>query len=80
MTLRIFAILAVLFAPDASAYIDPGSGSILIQGLIAAIAAIGVSCKLYWHRFTGLFRTSEPSVAKDDTENVHEPPEDSSPS
>jgi uncharacterized membrane protein len=48
----------------AFAYIDPGTGSILIQGIIAAIAAIGVTLKLYWHRFVALFRRKSASVAK----------------
>jgi hypothetical protein len=37
----------------AYAYIDPGTGSALIQGLIAAFAAIAVTLKLYWHRILG---------------------------
>lgn len=40
----------------AFAYIDPGTGSVLIQGIIAAIAAVGVTLKLYWHRVIGFFR------------------------
>ena len=40
----------VISSAPAFAYIDPGTGSALIQGIIAAIAAIGVSVKLYWHR------------------------------
>jgi len=40
----------------AFAYIDPGTGSLLIQGLIAAIAAAGVTLRFYWHRFVGWFR------------------------
>ena len=57
--------LFVFFVPtSAFAYIDPGTGSILIQGIIAAIAAIGVTLKLYWHRFKALFRLSP----KDQTE------------
>ena len=43
-------------------YLDPGTGSALIQGLIAAIAAIGLTLKVYWHRvlgFLGLRRTAK---------------------
>lgn len=47
------------------AYIDPGTGSILIQGIIGAIAAIGVTLKLYWHRILAFFRreSTEDRVA-----------------
>jgi hypothetical protein len=36
------ATLAWLMPADAHAYLDPATGSILVQGLIGAIAAIGV--------------------------------------
>ncbi len=70
--------LFVVFAPSSAyAYIDPGTGSILIQGMIAAIAAIGVTLKLYWHRFKAFFRrnsTSEETVDKlsTDSESGHD--------
>lgn len=52
------ALLGLIVIPTAAyAYIDPGTGSVLIQGIIAAIAAVGVTLKLYWHRLVGLFRT-----------------------
>ena len=35
----------------AHAYIDPGTGSALIGGVVAAFAAIVAFTKLYWHRF-----------------------------
>jgi uncharacterized membrane protein len=52
-----------LVCMPAYAYIDPGTGSALIQGLIAAIAALGVTLKLYWHRVARLFarRTNKDS-------------------
>jgi len=53
---RLVVVAASCWPIAAFAYIDPGTGSILIQGLIAAIAAVGVTLKLYWHRFVGLFR------------------------
>ena len=40
----------LLLSPPVFAYIDPGTGSALIQGLVAAVAAVGVTIKLYWHR------------------------------
>ena len=38
------------------AYLDPGSGSMLLQILLGGFAAIGVVAKLYWHRVTSFFR------------------------
>jgi len=37
------------------AYIDPGTGSALIQGLIAGVAAAGMTLRIYWHRIARFF-------------------------
>ena len=52
----------------AHAYIDPGTGSALIQGLIAAVAMAGIMLKLYWHRIRGLFgrKTDRDSKSSSD--------------
>lgn len=53
--------LAVVCCPTtAFAYIDPGTGSIIIQGLVATIAAIGIAGKLYWQRIVRFFRREAP--------------------
>jgi len=54
----------------AFAYIDPGTGSALIQGLIAAIAAVGVTLKLYWHRLISLFHRSQTQPQDRPEENT----------
>lgn len=33
---------------DAYAYIDPGSGSIILQGIIGALVGVGITIKVYW--------------------------------
>jgi hypothetical protein len=38
------------------AYLDPGSGSMIIQIIVGGVAAVGVTMKLYWRRITGVFR------------------------
>jgi len=43
------------------AYIDPGSGSMLLQILLGGVAAVGVTAKLTWRR---LLRTLR--IRKDD--------------
>jgi len=48
-------LVLTLFAVDAYAYLDPGTGSAIIQGIIAAVAALGVTLKLYWHRVVRFF-------------------------
>ena len=43
------------------AYLDPGSGSMIVQLLVGGLAAAGVGIKLYWRRVTRFFgRRTEP--------------------
>ena len=44
-------VLALAYCPAAYAYIDPGTGGILIQGLIAGIAFIAA----FWRRTRNFF-------------------------
>ena len=48
---------------DAVAYLDPGTGSMMLQVILGGIAAIGVAIKLYWHKLRaalGMARKEEP--------------------
>ena len=45
----------VLLEVPVEAYLDPGSGSMLLQILLGGFAAVGVIAKLYWNRVTSLF-------------------------
>ena len=80
-TLRPWIILAAVLVPELAAassiatqtplqlaYIDPGTGSFLVQALVAAIAGIAVTTRMYWQKiraFLGLEvegdDTSDPS-------------------
>lgn len=51
----IAAMLALWTAP-AYAYLDPTTGSILLQGLLAGIAGVAVVGRLYWARLKAFFR------------------------
>jgi hypothetical protein len=43
------------------AYLDPGSGSMILQILAGGVAAVAVTAKLYWSRLLKLLR-----IKKDD--------------
>ena len=43
----------------AHAYLDPGTGSILLQMLLGGVAGGIVIAKLYWHRFTSFFKRDQ---------------------
>ena len=46
----------LLAAPQAQAYLDPGTGSIILQGLIAALVAGLFYVRTAWTRIKSLFR------------------------
>jgi hypothetical protein len=48
------ACLAV--ARPAYAYLDPGTGSMLLSAVIGVAAAVGLAVKMFWYRLIGLFR------------------------
>lgn len=54
-----------LVPSQAYAYIDPGTGSILLQGLIAAIAGIVVTGKLYWSRIKSALGIGKKNLVTD---------------
>ena len=50
------------------AYLDPGSGSMILQVLLGGAAAVAVSVKLGWHRLLRLLR-----LRRDEEEDAREP-------
>lgn len=46
--------VALLAPAVALAYVDPGSGSLVLQGIIAAIVGAGVGVKVFWKRIKRL--------------------------
>lgn len=47
--------MSVVFPPTAHAYLDPGSGSMLLQVILGGAAGLAVLIKLYWQRVLLLF-------------------------
>lgn len=43
-------VLLLLIYTNAHAYLDPGTGSMMLQVILGGIAAVGVAIKLYWHK------------------------------
>jgi uncharacterized membrane protein len=53
------------FTTPAYAYLDPGTGSLLLQGLIATIAAGAATVSIYWHKVRSFFS------GKDEADDTH---------
>ena len=54
LTLSLIAFFTL--AMPAHAYLDPGTGSVVLQLILGGVAGALVVIKLYWHRFTSFFR------------------------
>lgn len=48
------------FLGDHNMYVDPGTGSVLLQIILGAILGGGVAIKLLWKRISALFGKKEP--------------------
>jgi hypothetical protein len=60
-------LLAVGLWPTAAlAYIDPGTGSFVVQGIIAAVVGAGFAIKLYWKKIVSLLTGKAPAEDDDD--------------
>ncbi len=56
------------FPPPAQAYLDPGSGSMLLQILLGGTAGLAVLLKLYWHRLLLVFGVPAKENAEENAE------------
>ena len=55
----------ISYTSPAYAYLDPGTGSMLLTGLIAGLAAIISFLSIYWQKVKAFFVKQEPDTDKD---------------
>ena len=69
---HLITIVCVLYWPvQANAYIDPGSGSLILQGIIAGTAMGLYTIKIYWYKIKSFFKRKNENTENeinDDTE------------
>ncbi len=70
----IFSTLLVTVAvcAPAHAYIDPGSGSVIMSAIIGFIVAVSLAVKTYWYKIKSLFGAGQTKTSTDDAD--HESP------
>ena len=68
MKIIIIAVLLLLFVADTEAYLDPGTGSMLLQVILGGVAAVGVAIKLYWHKLRVAFGMGKKPEPEDDSD------------
>ncbi|MEM9013646.1 MAG: hypothetical protein AAGB02_00935 [Pseudomonadota bacterium] len=63
-------LACVLAAPNASAYLDPGTGSMILQAVVGGIAVAGVTIRHYWQAILAFFGKRPTSNILDEDENA----------
>ena len=58
----IFGIIS--YTSPAYAYLDPGTGSMLVQGLIAGVAVVMSFLSIYWQKVKAFFSKEESNTDK----------------
>lgn len=58
-------VTSLYIARTVLAYLDPGTGSMLVQLLVGGVAAVAVTAKFYWHRILTLLRIRKPAPERD---------------
>ncbi|MDX9864267.1 MAG: hypothetical protein RBT34_05610 [Anaerolineaceae bacterium] len=48
-------------------YLDPGTGSVVLQALLAALLGLGVFVKLFWGKITAIFTKKNADTPVDET-------------
>ncbi|MCI0416203.1 hypothetical protein L0222_25800 [bacterium] len=51
----LLSLLLLLIAKDSEAYIDPGSGSYVLQLLVASFFAVLFTLKMFWRNIKAFF-------------------------
>jgi hypothetical protein len=68
--LTLVVMVMLTCPPEARAYIDPGTGSFVIQGIIAAVVGAGVAVKLFWGRIKATLTGRQPDQRDDDGDDA----------
>jgi hypothetical protein len=61
IALGVLVCLVALTPTSAYAYLDPGTGTFALQGLVAGIAGGLMAIRAYWGKIAELFRRSKVS-------------------
>lgn len=59
-------MLLLVVVTNVHAYLDPGTGSMMLQVILGGVAAVGVAIKLYWHKLRVVIGIGKKEVTEDD--------------
>jgi len=69
-TLVAVAFFLVMLAQPAWAYLDPGTGSMIISAIVGLFATVGLALKTYWYKIKAFFRKDTAEVSAGDDASV----------
>ena len=55
-----------------NAYLDPGSGSFIIQIIIASLVGAGFLLRGYWSKLINLFKGTNSEIDEDDENDIND--------
>jgi len=53
------ALALMILSSPAWAYLDPGTGSMIISAIVGLFATVGLAVKTYWYKLKGFFRRDQ---------------------
>ena len=65
----LFFLIILLHTNIAYAYLDPGTGSMLLTGLVAALASAGAAITIYWRKLKSFFSSLQKKKNNKDHDN-----------
>ena len=67
------ALWQLILVADAHAYLDPGTGSFIVQTIIAMVVGATFTLKVYWRRLKGFLsgKPERPAEAGAEAEKDH---------
>jgi hypothetical protein len=64
-SLVVVSLSLFLLTEPAFAYLDPGTGGMLIQIILGGVAGLAVAGKLFWHQLKSFFRFGKGDKSDD---------------
>ncbi len=66
--LKSVVLAAVLVPVPVFAYLDPGTGSMLLQVILGGVAAVAVALKLFWYRIIAFLGFKKKPSSEEDAD------------
>jgi len=66
LNILILSAIILILAENAFAYLDPGTGSMILQSLIAGFLFVGTAVGLFWQKIKNFFSGSKKENSEEE--------------